>query len=541
MDGALSTEEPWSTPGDFTESTMVDPGLLSNEGPHEPFGHSANTNNPPSYPLHETSSSSTEQEEIPRETLSAMTNHQPASEVQRLEQLGYLGFRSLEDAFYYLHFKGQTHIESVVVVEMLGPHNSAQCHSSGIHSLLQIPTHSHGYVPAKLPDQSPHARDVARFVQEQAAKTSAEASYSQLSDSSKGFGDWWMSQGGKFHMLRTRPNIPADQNEQQTETDSHMTADFHIDTPPHADLQDPFNAEFGLQHDPLYYAQPGSEYMLQDYKQNKPGGGTAKKSPKKTPDRHNVGVYQSRAFSVGTVRIWRENGIEIPPLRAKQHAFEHSVFSHAPFFTVDLRLLGDVYVTTHELLTWFPDSVAYWPDCADRFNRSLWAVSDMTKSMYIVRGLRNFGDVEFARMVERDRSRFGHYRARLGLNAGHSTASLPYADMTCANWQVPTTTRWNNSMGRMIDYYVSDLCDGVLHNMYPVNENAGPLTDVIRLVRDAPNDHEWKNLKLSGVSEFAKNMGLFRTADQAGLPTNMLSTAPHADLAAAITAKALLP
>ncbi|KAJ4353598.1 uncharacterized protein N0V89_005328 [Didymosphaeria variabile] len=430
----------------------------------------------------------------------------------RMEEDGFIGFESPDEVLHYLKFKDEIFIESVIVVEPYGPHNAARVQAEVPQSFLSIPTRHRGSVIGVFPEQSPHAKDLALFDKHD-----------------QGFAEWWITSGGKFHMLAMNHEF------------SHMPINFNFQMSTNVNVHAPLNINIGMPQNTSHVAPPN---VPAAYQQNSASGGPSESAKNTsriaTP---KPGLYQDRALPAGALRIWSEIGAQLPQV---SHRSEHPIYSHAPFYTVDLRLLGDVYITAHELLTWFPDHLGYWPDLIHRLAGGGWTDTDMIKFVYVVRGMTSSTSKEDARMAERDRSRIGHYRGDLGVTQTRQGTSKvvprPYADLTCANWQDPrraTKIRGGDIEGH-IDYYVSDLADGVLPAMYPTGVNAGALTDVIRLVKDFPNDAECQALKLSGVSEFAKQMGLFQTVADAGLPNSVQPGGAHADSTALAAAAALV-
>ncbi|KAL1608020.1 hypothetical protein SLS60_002959 [Paraconiothyrium brasiliense] len=459
----------------------------------------------------------------------------------RREEAGFVGFESTDEVLRYLKFKDQIFIQSVIVVEPFGPDNAAR-----VDAGLIIPLRTRGYILGVLPEQSPHAKDLAFFPAQLEHTTDAvfATAYAEGRVTRRDFPEWWISSGGKFHMVGMDEGFGNQVALQDAELNHHTPINVTAQISANVNVYAPLNTNSGMPQNAGHVAPPNAPAV---YQGNSASSGAShpvrKLSGFATP---KPGLYQFRALPAGALRIWREIGADVPVSVTLSHRSEHPVYTHAPFYTVDLRLLGDVYITAHELLTWFPDHLVYWPDCVRRLGGAGWTNSDMVKFIYVVRGMTSSASKEDALIAERDISRIGHYRGDLGLTQSHQakngTVPQPYADLTCANFQDPRRHghMQGGDMASLIDYYVSDLVDGVVPTMYPTGANASALTDVIQLVKDFPDYAECRALKLSGVSAFAKQMGLFRTAAEAGLQTSMHSGATHADSTALAAAAALV-
>lgn len=200
------------------------------------------------------------------------------------------------------------------------------------------------------------------------------------------------------------------------------------------------------------------------------------------------------------------------------------VYSHAPPPSVDVRLLGDVYLTIVEILAFFPAHHTRWIDVIHRLHGGRWSTRDPSKKIYSARGfIIVSGKRSHKTLVDRESDRVCRHQTILKLK---DLAPAPYIDLTCQHWTHPKQTPWGQKEAAkdghdLIDYYVSDLADGFPRALFPRDEDAGVLTAVVAYVLDNPNDNECKQLKLSGVSAFAKAKRLFWTPDEAGLSTEV--------------------
>jgi hypothetical protein len=461
-------------------------------------------------------------------------------DMKQCEDRGFYGFASTGEVIDYLHIKDHMLLDSVILVETPDAYNMARVNAGSREAFLEIPTFSGASVLAVLPEQSPHAKNVVSFAAGYEERAAEAASFELPI---LGFAEWWIIQGGKFHMigmkqasLQPQPlNGPAPEfqgsvhpySSQSTPSDStSLNMVQNVDTEM---LSDPALTNVQVVQQKAHTPNPRAAARDRDF-----GG----------PSTTKLGHYTNRTFPPGAFRIWEEIGVKLPPHVARTHSAEHPIFGRAAFYTVDLRLLGDLYVTALELLTWFPEHMVYWPDFVYRFAGAGWIHSDMIKYYYIVHGMDSMSGLDIQRMAERDRSRLNHYRARLGLTQQDAPILHPYTDFTCSNWQLPQADkrimRGLKFQNTFIDYYVSDIGDGIPPAMFPTGENAGPLTAALEIVRDNPDDPVCQSLKLSGVSQFVKDMGLFRTAEQAGLQTSPPPGVRHADSTASYVASAFI-
>jgi hypothetical protein len=360
--------------------------------------------------------------------------------------------------------------------------------------------------------------------------------------STLGFAEWWIGEGGKFHVIGMEPESL------QLELLNHPAPDFqgnvhcygYQSTHPYPN---PFNMpqdlDTGILNDP---ARAPVQATHQETYVPKPPAAPRKSTHGDTPTPKHARCAK-RTFPPGAYRIWKEMSVQVPQSIAKTHSAKHLIFGRAAFYTIDLRLLSDVYLTALELVTWFPEHMIYWPDFVYRLGGAGWSPSDMIKYSYIVHGMNATSSVDIQQMAERDRSRLSHYRTCLGLARKDAPILHPYADFTCTNWQLPQIDKRitpGHIQNTFIDYYLSDVSEGIPLDMFPTGHNAGPLTAALELVRNHPDDPVYQSLKLSGVSQFVKNTSLFRTAEEAGLQTSPPLGVPHADYTASRLASAFV-
>lgn len=368
--------------------------------------------------------------------------------------------------------------------------------------------------------------------QDQSSNHIDAATRNLIHNPGKPFGDWWLASGGKFRVVA---EDTSDQDLKKALNDRAEVETFDLDL---LDLDLDLNLDF---EDLPGTVEPTKVDILNLDKDTELAQllATVGKSNQTQIKRgkYLVGPYTGRRHPPGAIRIWRESGLKVTPTMASESRREHPIFSHAPPACVDIRLLGDIYVTAHELLTFFPSHGCYWPDYTKRLASAHWKTYHICQMTYMVRG-ELLETNEVADMVARDCSRTWHYKVKVGLKDGYVPPL--YTDLTCVQWADPRPdyTLGPNLRTQLTDYYVSDLADGVPPELYPTGENAGPLTDVIRYVQESLLLPECQSLTLRGVAELAKQLGLFRTAAQAGLDTVGLPYYyTHADHVATNTGK----
>lgn len=406
-----------------------------------------------------------------------------------MELRGFIGFPSAGTVIDYLLARDFEHLlapefeklDRVCVVEAHSETNMAHADNGLIEGNLFIPTMTRGYIKAALTENSPHAKHVTEYLDKEAER-SADADPFTTPVS---FAEWWLSVGGRFFVQNLGNGNSLAVHYMPVGFDIEMENDVDMDASVDHDAEVPPNPE-------QVVVQAAHQ---QDVASNKSQGIFSGR----------YGLYKHHSFSTGVTRIWSEMGIVLPAAAVKEHMSYHPVYTLAPVFSVDLRLLGDVYVTDTELLTWFPDHLVFWPDCLDRLSGARWTVSGMLQVFYKAHGIDTTSGVDKETFI-RDRSRVCHQLKRLG-----RPVPEPYTDLTFASWREPRECEMvrYNSIQQLTDYYVSDLADGVSLEKFPSGGNAGPLTTAIRITRDHPDDAEAQGLKLSGVSAFLKKHGLF--------------------------------
>ncbi|KAF2450993.1 hypothetical protein P171DRAFT_480041 [Karstenula rhodostoma CBS 690.94] len=435
-------------------------------------------------------------------TLSSLNSNPYNQDNEEMEMRGFIGFPSAGAVIDYLLAREFQHIDCVCVVDVHDLKNLAPVNAGLPEANLVIPTLTRGYIMAALTENSPHAEHVAEYI----GKPPEPAGDADEFDMPMGFAEWWLSVGGRFWVRGLDkdgnppacPDMPVDLNVQ-------MEDDVNMDTPLDLDVEVPQNsAQVDVQAAHQQNAAPYSSRTAASAKHLRSISG-------------RYGLYMHHTFSTGSLRMWSEMGIELPATVAQQHISYHPIFSFAPVYNVDLRLLGDIPVTDVELLTFFPDHLVFWPDMIYRLCSAGWQTAGMLRVMYAARGVNTYS-AEDKGVMARDNSRVGHSRRILGVKVEEEPRLEPYTDLAMANWREPRKgdVMKYTCLRKLTDYYVSDLADGVLPYMFPDGENGGPLTGAIRITRTHPDDAEVKALKLSGVSAFLKKHSLYPAAVSAG-------------------------
>ncbi|KAF1954436.1 hypothetical protein CC80DRAFT_550461 [Byssothecium circinans] len=195
---------------------------------------------------------------------------------------------------------------------------------------------------------------------------------------------------------------------------------------------------------------------------------------------------KSSCPSPGAIRMRAELGM---PATAQQSARGwNAVYSVAPPPNVDLRLTGNVVVTSVELLMFF--TAHDWDDYIRRLHNAGWSFMKAFKLAYSIRRVGDNPDNQRSVLWKRFTS------PKFITGNGHA-----YTDYTCSGWAPPDSF---TKSGTLMDYYLEDVANGVPRENFPTGLDKGPLTWAVEHVLDN-QDH---TLKLSGMSQFVQKMGL---------------------------------
>lgn len=392
---------------------------------------------------------------------------------QELESRGFIGFSDVIEVVFCLLFRQKAldegHIDRLFVLDAPSEKTIAR-ENTGAHLLIP---RTADYIEAFVPENSPHQGYLLQHLL-------LDAEYP---DAPEPFADWWLRFEGTFYVKGFLFNdLPLPRG---------LPVEYNIRT------------DNGL-------AQPSAQNMPQAGQQQLAGPNQGPRAPA------TYGIYKHHSFSQGTRHIWYESGIRLLPYMDDLHSSFHPIFSNAPVYNVDLRLLGDVRISHEELIVWFPDHLSHWPDAVHRLHNAGWNTRPIMDLMYTSRGL---GRAKMAtadyKMFENDRSRLTHYRMNLKVPVITPDSVLtPYTDLTLAQWEAPRRgylAIQNNRLQKYTDYYVRDLADYVVEHKWPNGNARGALTCVIEMTRYLPDDPVVQSLKLSDVSAFSKKWGLFDT------------------------------
>ena len=486
-----------------------------------------------------------------RSQISALNPHKvvtaatcPDDDIAFMQELGYFGFPSLADAVAYTQDPNPDRDNAVILLQTKRNNTCPDVLT------LTIPTRGSGLLMCTLAPHPTHEKNFREFYKQQAEEEAALERLARtgsvmnaakvivgtdhkiyvgdnepcsdhqnnigtqpdVSKVGKLFGEWWLAQGGKFRVIDD-PSVIASQYPEYGNS-ALETIDFDLDSGDFTAYLEPTSTDI-LNID--------EDVELAQLLASTGNSGEIIKNGKSRP-----GLYKARRQPLGALRVWQNMGLRIRPVMASQEKPEHPVYSHAPPVSVDIRLLGDIYITTHELLTFFPGHIAYWRDYVYRLGAANWSNAETVVFIYMVRGQLAYTN-QVAGMVHRDQSRFQKFRVSVGLNHGDEVPF--FNDLTCTQWVDP---RPDNTLGsilstQLIDYYVSALAEGVPPENFPTGDNAGPLTDLIRHLQANPDLPECRTLTLRGASEFTKRLGIFRTSAQAGLDTTNVAPLLHAN------------
>jgi hypothetical protein len=443
-------------------------------------------------------------------------------EVVAMERAGFFGFESMKEVSAYRDCLARNVlVESVITVEAAKMSYGEPSSSNEDLRLMSIQTQSRGPVLCSLPGNSPHAKDIASFVQR---KTEAEANGTRFFGT---FTDCWLAEGGKFHVTSVADDFSENTGNQTSQPVTQSFNSESRDNTPELTRTSPLQ----LNNSSVPIPRAGGS--------NVPSSPSGSQGPA-TPNLLNTLIPQA----AGAWRIWQEMNNMLPVHSITPRWDAHPVHSRAPPATVDLRLLKDVYVTAFELLAFFPCHSQRWHDYIKRFRASQWGAMDMYKLAYVIRGLITqvvpdpIGKMTVAESAMFSRGLRAMEKAFPDLDMA---TFRPYEDLTCANWMPPVRDRsiqfaYGDHDVYLMDYYVSDLVDGLLPHLLPIGRNAGPLTAVVRYALDHVD--ECKGLKLSDVPAFSKRMGFFQTSVEAGLAT---SAEEHADIDSARAFREAMP
>ncbi|CAI6339906.1 unnamed protein product [Periconia digitata] len=208
------------------------------------------------------------------------------------------------------------------------------------------------------------------------------------------------------------------------------------------------------------------------------------------PTELTVGINNHR-LPIGVRRILRGNAASLPPDLALPY---HPVFSTAPSPNVDLRLMGDVEITSIEMIVFFSNHYR-WKDWGLRLWNAGWTFSPLVRLIFEVRKCSD--EIKNMQSVL-SKTTFKH------LGDARGNPRSPYTTYTCKQWTPPNATN-------LIDYYVRDIAVGVSREDFPTGKDAGLLTQTLQHLFDHQHDPEVMELKLSGLEQFIHKMKFTKT------------------------------
>jgi hypothetical protein len=232
-------------------------------------------------------------------------------------------------------------------------------------------------------------------------------------------------------------------------------------------------------------------------------------SPKKSPPKASTSIAKaSKRYhrpSEGALRINKAR--KVPEPAELDDLPDHKLYSHSPPSSVEIRLMGNVVVTSVELMSFFP--VHYdWTDYLRRMYHGGWSWQRIAE---FIMNVRDEGGSE----TENLRSNMAKRAARVMGDELKNGTRTPVTNFTCAGW-VP-------SEGEVTEYFVVDLAAGIQRDDFPTGVDRGPLTRTIEYLLDHPEQKISQGLKLSQLAHFVQQKGfedLAALGMQAGAAVN---------------------
>ncbi|KAF1954435.1 hypothetical protein CC80DRAFT_506448 [Byssothecium circinans] len=226
-----------------------------------------------------------------------------------------------------------------------------------------------------------------------------------------------------------------------------------------------------------------------------------------------VGKKASKTYHrrpLGFVRMARLLNRTLPPEAIDGPI--HGVYSTAPPRSANITLMGDLVVTSIELLTFFPHHLD-WQDWVKRIAGAKWGWTEAIRFMCKARGI---DAIQYMSNIVNNLCKKAA-KAKPAYSAHH-----PSTVFSCQNWTPPEKLR-------LMNYHVLDLAEGVLRSEFPTGVDKGPLTYAIEFARDHPTAPEVDRLMLNGLPQFIQEKGFDNCIPSLGLN---ITSAAHPDVEA---------